>query len=123
MKVVQGGTVSRLLENVEIPNMFHARQTFPRESICPEDIPAIVEAEIARPEFSEKIKPGMRIAVTAGSRGIRNVDMITKAVVDAVKRRGASPFIVPAMGSHGGAAAEGQREILASYHITEEAMG
>ena len=123
MKVVQGGTVSRLLKDVQIPEMFHARQTFPREAINPQDIPAIVEAQIAQPEFSAKIKPGMRIAITAGSRGIRNVDIITKAVVDAVKRRGASPFIVPAMGSHGGATAEGQREILASYNITEETMG
>ena len=123
MKVVQGGTVSRLLKDVQIPEMFHARQTFPREAINPQDIPAIVEAQIAQPEFSAKIKPGMRIAITAGSRGIRNVDIITKAVVDAVKRRGASPFIVPAMGSHGGATAEGQREILASCSITEETMG
>ena len=123
MKVVKGGTVSSLLKDVAIPEMFHARQTFPRETIKPADIPAIVEAEIAQPQFSEKIKPGMRIAITAGSRGIRNVDIITKAVGDAVKRRGASPSIVPAMGGHGGATAEGQREILASYNITEETMG
>ena len=65
----------------------------------------------------------MSIAVTAGSRGIRNVDIITKAVVDFVKQKGASPFIVPAMGSHGGATAEGQVEILESFGITEKTMG
>ena len=92
MKVTKGGTVSKLLAGVEIPEMFHARQTFPRESISAEEIPGIVEAQIAQPQFSEKIKPGMSIAITAGSRGIRNVDVITRAVVDAVKRRGASPF-------------------------------
>ena len=123
MKVTKGGTVSKLLAGVEIPEMFHARQTFPRESISAEEIPGVVEAQIAQPQFSEKIKPGMSIAITAGSRGIRNVDVITKAVVDAVKRRGASPFVVPAMGSHGGATAEGQKEMLASFGITEEAMG
>lgn len=123
MKVTKGGTVSRLLADVQIPKMFHARQTFPRQSIAPEDIPGIVEEQIAQPQFSEKIKPGMNIAITAGSRGIRNVGIITKAVVDAVKRRGANPFIVPAMGSHGGATAEGQKEMLAGFGITEEAMG
>lgn len=123
MKVTKGGTVSKLLKDVEIPAMFHARQTFPRETIAPEDIPAVVEREIAQPQFSKKIKPGMSIAITAGSRGIRNVDIITKAVVDAVKARGAHPFIVPAMGSHGGATAEGQKNMLAGFGITEEAMG
>ena len=123
MKVTKGGTVSKLLAGVKIPEMFHARQTFPRESISAEEIPGVVEAQIAQSQFSEKIKPGMSIAITAGSRGIRNVDVITKAVVDAVKRRGASPFVVPAMGSHGGATAEGQKEMLASFGITEEAMG
>ena len=123
MKVTKGGTVSKLLKDVKIPAMFHARQTFPRETIAPEDIPAVVEREIAQPQFSEKIKPGMSIAITAGSRGIRNVDIITKAVVDAVKARGAHPFIVPAMGSHGGATAEGQKNMLAGFGITEEAMG
>lgn len=92
MKVTKGGTVSKMLAGVEIPEMFHARQTFPRESISAEEIPGVVEAQIAQPQFSEKIKPGMSIAITAGSRGIRNVDVITRAVVDAVKRRGASPF-------------------------------
>ena len=103
MKVTKGGTVSKLLAGVEIPRMFHAKQTFPRESISAEQIPGVVEEQIAQPQFSEKIKPGMNIAIAAGSRGIRNVDIITKAVVDAAKRCGANPFIVPAMGSHGGA--------------------
>ena len=69
------------------------------------------------------IKPGMNIAITAGSRGIANVDVITKAIVDYVKSQEAKPFIVPAMGSHGGASAAGQIEILAGYNITEETMG
>ena len=123
MEIKKDGIVSALLAPIEIPKMFRARQVFPRDTIDPEDIPAVVEAQIAQPLFSDKIKPGMSIAITAGSRGIANVDVITKAVVDAVKRRGANPFIVPAMGSHGGATAEGQLEVLAGYGITPEAMG
>lgn len=123
MKVVKGGIVSGFLKDVAIPAMFHARQTFPREVIQPEEIPSVVERELSQPQFLEKIKPGMKIAITAGSRGIRNVDIITKAIVDFVKTRGANPFIVPAMGSHGGATAQGQKDMLAAFGITEEAMG
>lgn len=68
------------------------------------------------------IAPGARIAITAGSRGVANIARITKAIVDAVKAKGGAPFIIPAMGSHGGATGEGQREILESYGVTEEAM-
>lgn len=123
MKVVKGGKVSELLQDTRIPKMFHARQDFPRERILPEDIPAAVRQEMEKEEICSRIRPGMRIAITAGSRGIRNVDIITKSIVDFVKSRGAHPFIVPAMGSHGGATAEGQLEVLASYNITPETMG
>lgn len=123
MKVVEGGNVSRLLKDTPIPRMFHARQTFPRPVIPPEEIPATVERELSQEAVASRIRPGMEIAITAGSRGIRNVDIIMKAIVDFVKSRGAHPFIVPAMGSHGGATAEGQTEILASYGITPETMG
>lgn len=123
MKVTSGGMVSQLLKDTPIPKMFHARQTFPGDRIAPEDIPAVVFEQLGQEPFASLIQPGMSIAVTAGSRGIRNVDIITKAIVDFVKSRGAAPFIVPAMGSHGGATAEGQLEILAGYNITAESMG
>ena len=123
MKVIKGGRVSELLQDTKIPKMFHARQTFPREIIRPEEIPAAVHREMEKEDIGSRIRPGMSIAVTAGSRGIRNVDIITKAVVDEVKARGANPFIVPAMGSHGGATAEGQLAMLAGYGITPETMG
>jgi len=70
-----------------------------------------------------QIAPGARIGIASGSRGIANIARITKAVVEAVKAKGGAPFIFPAMGSHGGATGEGQREILASYGISEETMG
>ncbi|PNV60191.1 hypothetical protein C0033_20325 [Clostridium sp. chh4-2] len=123
MRIVKGGNVSRMLQDVTIPKMFHATQTFNEERIDPSEIPGVVYGQLSKPEISAKIQLGMSIAITAGSRGVANVDIITKAIVDYCKEKGAHPFIVPAMGSHGGADAEGQKELLAGYHITEENMG
>lgn len=123
LKVVKGGSVSRLLKDVEIPRMFHAIQSFGKEHIEPEQIPELVHRQMDRPEIAKTIQPGMQIAITAGSRGVANVDVITRAIVDVCKEKGAHPFIVPAMGSHGGANAQGQKELLAGYGITEENMG
>ncbi len=123
MDVKKGGVVSKLLENVQIPKMFRATQTFSRQIIKPAEIPGVVSAELSQEKISGQIKKGMNIAITAGSRGIANVDIITKAIVDFVKSRQANPFIVPAMGSHGGATAEGQIEVLEGYNITEKTMG
>ena len=123
MEIQRGGIVSQLLKDVPIPKMFRAEQTFPRPKIAREDIPEVVRKEMSKERVAELIQPGKNIAITAGSRGIANVDVITKAIVDFVKSRGANPFIVPAMGSHGGATAEGQTEILTGYNITEASMG
>lgn len=123
MRIRNDGTVSRLLKDVALPRMFHAAQKFPDKHIEREDIRQAIFDEITRSGMAERIQPGMTIAITAGSRGIRNVDEITRSVVAFVKSRGATPFIVPAMGSHGGATAEGQREMLRGYGITEETMG
>ena len=123
MEIKKGGVVSKLLADVKLPNMFRAKQDFPRPYIKPDEIKTIVAREIAKPEIAATIKPGMRIAITAGSRGVANVAIITRAIVDEVKVRGACPFVVTAMGSHGGAVAEGQQKVLASFGITEETMG
>ena len=66
MKFVKGGNVSRLLEGISIPKMFHAKQEFDDAKITPEDIPAVVYRELSKPGIGETIKPGMSIAVTAG---------------------------------------------------------
>jgi hypothetical protein len=87
------------------------------------DIAAAVAEEFKRPEVTEAIKPGTRVALTGGSRGIDRIDQVLKAAVDEVKKLGGVPFIVPAMGSHGGATAEGQLSILAHYGVTPERMG
>ena len=79
--------------------------------------------EFCKEEISSSIKPGMRVAVTAGSRGISGTDLILRSLVEALKEAGAEPFIVPAMGSHGGATAEGQAAVLESLGITEESVG
>ena len=113
--------VSELVKNVEIPQMYKVRQKFPNEKI--EDIPAEILKQLSRPEIESTISPGTNIAITAGSRGISNIDILTKGIVDFVKSKGANPFIVPAMGSHGGCTAEGQCAILRGYGITEETMG
>jgi hypothetical protein len=90
------------------------------------DSKAIADVERAVAEqLDSKLQfaSGARIAITAGSRGVANIARITKAVVASVKAKGGAPFIIPAMGSHGGATGEGQREILESYGISEETMG
>ena len=76
-----------------------------------------------RRDFKPSVKPGARIAVGAGSRGITNLAAVVREVIDILKDAGAKPFIVPAMGSHGGATAEGQLGVLHSYGITEEFVG
>lgn len=115
--------VSKLVSDIQLPKMFRVRQLFPRPKIEVDKIPDIIASLLSEDKFSSQIKPGMRIAITAGSRGVANVALITKCIADFVKLKGASPFIVPAMGSHGGATAEGQREILAGYGIVEEYVG
>ena len=120
MKIKKGGNVSRMLEGIPIPDMFRAEQAFDKSHIEPAEIPSIVRKELSRPEIADTIQPGMSIAITAGSRGVANVDTITRAIVDFCKERGANPFIVPAMGSHGGATAEGQAQLLEGYGITAE---
>ena len=115
--------VADLVSDIALPKMFKVKQVFPRPRIEPEEIPDIIRKLLSQKKFADKVQPGMRIAITAGSRGIANVALTTKCIADFVKYRGARPFIVPAMGSHGGATAEGQKAVLESYGITEEAMG
>ncbi len=106
-------------DDFELPRMFHARQKFPRPRI--DAIEQSVRDTLATLPMPD-IK-GKRIALTAGSRGVANQARILKAVADFLKEKGALPFIVPGMGSHAGATAEGQRDFIAGYGITEETMG
>jgi len=103
------------------PEMIRIRQVVdaPREI----DIEAAVTRELKTLDLSRLITPGSTIAVAAGSRGIANIDTITRRVVADLKAAGADVFLFPAMGSHGGGTAGGQKEILASLGISETAMG
>jgi hypothetical protein len=103
------------------PNMYRIRQRF--EGPAVQEIPATVAAELARAHVAAVIKPGQTVALTAGSRGIANVATIIKATADYLKTIGAKPFVIPAMGSHGGGTADGQLDVLQHYGITEASMG
>ena len=102
------------------PRMFRIAQKFDAPVV--EDIPHAVRQEIRKLRPEAKIKSGQTVAISAGSRGIANIAIIVKTMVEELKRIGARPFIVPAMGSHGGGTAEGQRGILEHYGLTEEAL-
>lgn len=115
------GAIRDLLKDIPIPRMVAVRQKF--DSECIVDVAAEVRKELDRDEVKAKLYPGMRVAVTAGSRGIDNLQIIIREVVAFLKEQGAKPFVLPAMGSHGGATAEGQLAVIAEYGITEENIG
>ncbi|QTQ11000.1 DUF2088 domain-containing protein [Treponema parvum] len=115
--------VSDLVKDTYLPKMFKIKQVFPRPRIEIKDIPQSVFNALDENGCGSKVKKGMRIAITVGSRGISNEALVVKSIVDWVIRQGADPFIVPAMGSHGGATAEGQVGILESYGVTQSYCG
>ena len=106
---------------IEEIKMYRILQTFNKSKI--NNIPEIISKEFKKINLSQKIKPGMKIGITVGSRGINNLLLIIKTIIHEVRKRKGVPFILPAMGSHGDANIEGQRKILASYGITEESTG
>jgi len=106
---------------VVYPQMLRIRQQFERPRL--EDVSAAVTAALEPLGLHQRIRSGQSVALTAGSRGIANIATILQATVSFIKRLGANPFLVPAMGSHGGATAEGQRKLLESYGITEAFVG
>jgi len=109
------------LEHTQIPNVTECEWDYP----CPTlpDVEEELAKQISASSLTVRIKPGDCIAVTAGSRGISRIDAILAQICREVKMLGAHPFIISAMGSHGGATEEGQREILAGYNITPERIG
>ena len=110
-----------IFERGELPRWAPVRQRLDATDVG--DVGAAVAAEFARPEIAGALRPGQRVALTAGSRGIDQIDRVLRAAVAEVRRLGAEPFVVPAMGSHGGATAEGQAEMIAHFGITEATMG
>ena len=106
---------------MDFPAMAPVKQYF--SSVAEEDVVGSVLQQLRQVDLNAAIGPGARIAVSTGSRGITNIDRIVRAVVDFIKEAGGVPFILPAMGSHGGGTPEGQKEVLAGYGITPESMG
>lgn len=115
------GIIMDLLNNIAIPRMARVKQNFPASAV--REVAAELRAEIRRPEIANRVKPGARIAVGVGSRGVAEISLIVKVTVEELKKLGAKPFIVPAMGSHGGATAQGQIDVLASLGVTEVSAG
>lgn len=106
---------------MSFPRLLMVRQKFPDRRIA--DVASEVRKQLTASGFASRLKPGSRVAVGVGSRGIHNIGTIVRNVVDFWKEAGMKPFIFPAMGSHGAASAEGQADVLAHYGITESAMG
>ena len=105
----------------QYPLIFRVQQKFDNPYL--DDVPGAVESELSALSLDRKIKPGQTVAITVGSRGISDIRSIIQTVVVHLKRLGAEPFIVPAMGSHGGGTAEGQQKVLESYGVTPTECG
>lgn len=116
-----GPGLSGAIADLELPPLYHVRQNFPRPII--EDVEAAVAEQFRREEIRARIRPGSRVCLAVGSRGIARIASIVRGVIREVKALGAEPFIIPAMGSHGNAVPEGQLRVLADYGITPETMG
>ncbi|MBC79802.1 MAG: hypothetical protein CMQ33_03100 [Gammaproteobacteria bacterium] len=105
----------------DLPQMARVRQAFEHHKI--DDVAGAVTNEMGREDIKAKVKPGAKIAVGVGSRGVANIDVAVKALIASLKELGADPFIFPAMGSHAGGTSEGQEALLAGYGVTEDKMG
>jgi hypothetical protein len=103
------------------PKMIRVRQTFEKQTL--ENIPQEISTHLAKLGLEKIVKNGDTVAVACSSRGIANYSSIVKSVISFLKQLGLTPFIIPAMGSHGGATSDGQRRILGHLGITEEEMG
>ena len=112
-----------LLQETEIPKMIPVNYHVRTGTIQAEQISGILKESLESQHLLERIEGGKTVALTCGSREICNIDVILRSLIELLKKNGSCPFVFPAMGSHGGASAEGQREILAGYGVTEAAMG
>lgn len=112
-------SLNALLESVSIPPVYRVKQRF--SSTVVENVESTLWLQLTH--LAPRINVGDRIAITCGSRGLNRYSNIVRTVVRYIVERGGQPFLVPAMGSHGGATVEGQRELLAKLGITEESIG
>jgi hypothetical protein len=121
MATVQHASPLDVFSHTALPRWARFRQRLDDEAVG--SIPEAMAREFAKPGMTAAITPGSRVVLTAGSRGIDRIAEVLKAAVDEAKARGAVPFVIPAMGSHGGATADGQRALIEHYGVTEEFLG
>ena len=106
---------------IPLPKLIEITQSYPASPAL--NFHSLLAEQFHREGLNGRISPGMRIAVGVGSRGIANLKEIVRAALDVLTQAGARPFLVPAMGSHGGATPEGQAKVLADYGVTEDSLG
>ena len=121
MEIKEQSALRAVLSGTQLPRMCTVRQIFNMDGI--EDVATYLNEKLENLKLAERIKPGMRVVLTGSSRQIANMPLILRESASFVNKQGAQPYIIPAMGSHGGATDEGQRAILESYGITEEFCG
>ena len=121
MEIKEQSALRAVLSGTQLPRMCTVRQIFNMDGI--EDVATYLNEKLENLKLAERIKPGMRVVLTGSSRQIANMPLILRELASFVNKQGAQPYIIPAMGSHGGATDEGQRAILESYGITEEFCG
>ena len=117
----RSGVVARMVGSTPLPRMIKVKQKLNDEIVA--DIPGEIRKQISQEKIASTVKPGMSIGITVGSRGVANIALIVKETVAVLKEMGAKPFVFPAMGSHGGGNAEGQREMIEGFGVTEEYVG
>lgn len=115
------GVIQDLLKDIPVPKMAKVKVNFSDEKI--DNLENKLMEKLQQEHIRKTVKPGMEIALAVGSRGLDRLVELTEVTVRFLKELGAKPFIVPSMGSHGGATAEGQREVLAHLGVTEESVG
>jgi len=115
------GILEELLKDIPVPKMAKVKVSFDDSKI--DDLGSVLMKKLQSEQIVKNIKPGMEIAVAVGSRGLDRITELTAVTVKFLKGLGAKPFIVPSMGSHGGATAEGQRAVLEHLGISRESVG
>ena len=114
-------SLNLILDDIALPRFARVHQDLPAPRL--DDVAGRINEQLAEPEFADTVKPGQRIGITVGSRGIANMPLIVRTLADWVKSKGASAVIIPAMGSNGGATADGQRQMLLGMGFTPETTG
>ena len=107
MKIKEQSGLREVLDSVKLPRRYMVRQIFEKDGI--KDPAGVLEQKLKESGLGSRIRPGMKVVLTGSSRQISNMPLVLRELADFVRAHGASPYIVPAMGSHGGATAQGQR--------------